>query len=392
MMNTSRADLARRLALTVAAALWLAMAACSSKNKPDKPAELMDIETTLKVSRVWNTGVSSAYKLRLGLDPAVADGVVYLAGAKGEVEARTLDGGKQLWQQKTKLPLAGGPGAGSGLVVVGAANGQVVALDAKSGAQRWRSYVAGEVLAAPAIGRDAVIVRTVDGKLHCLEAKDGVHRWVTDQQVPRLTLRGNAPPLISGDLVIAGFDNGRLVAASLNNGSTVWDTAIGQARGSSELQRLIDIDSAVAMDGDDLFVVSFQGRVARVARDSGQIIWAKDMSGYRGLTIDSEAVFISTANGEIVKLDRSSGSELWRQSALLRRQLSAPVLSGGHLVVADLEGVIHWMNATDGRMVARSSVGKRVSAAPLSVNGLVLVSNDDGELSVFRAAGSAPLS
>lgn len=392
-MINPRADLARRLALTAAAALWLAVAACSSKNKPDKPAKLLDINTTLKVQSVWNTSVGGEYKLRLGLDPAVADGVVYLASPKGEVEARQLDGGKELWRQKVKLPLAGGPGAGNGLVVIGAANGQVVALDAKTGAQRWRSFVAAEVLAAPAIGSDAIIVRTVDGKLHCLEMKDGVQRWVADQQLPRLTLRGNSPPLISGDLVIAGFDNGRLVAVSLNNGSTVWDTAIGQARGSSELQRLIDIDSSIAVDGDDLFVVSFQGRVARVARDSGQIIWAKDMSSYRGLTINAEAVFISTANGEIVKLDRSSGGELWRQTTLLRRQLSAPVLSDGHLVVADLEGVVHWMNASDGRIVARTSVGKRVSGAPLAVNGLVLVSNDDGALRVFRAAAeTAPAS
>jgi outer membrane protein assembly factor BamB len=391
-MPMLKSDRARGLALTAAAALWLAVAACSSKNKPDKPAELLAINTTLKVERVWDTSVGGEYKLRLGLNPAVVDGVVYLASPKGEVEARQLDGGKELWRQKVKLPLAGGPGVGNGLVVIGAANGQVVALDAKSGAQRWRAFVAGEVLAAPAVGNDVVVVRTVDGKLHCLEIKDGVQRWVADQQLPRLTLRGNAPPLISGDLAIAGFDNGRLVAVSLSNGSTVWDTAIGQARGSSELQRLVDIDSSVAIDGDDLFVVSFQGRVARVARDSGQIIWAKDMSSYRGLALSAEAVFISAANGEVVKLDRSSGGELWRQSTLLRRQLSAPVLSNGHLVVADLEGVVHWINASDGRVVARTSVGKRVSGAPLAVNGLVLVSNDDGALSVFRAAGSAPAS
>ena len=70
-----------------------------------------------------------------------------------------------------------------------------MALDAASGAERWRVFVAAEVLTAPAVGTDAVIVRTADGKLHCLEAKDGSRRWVADQQLPRLTLRGNAPPL-----------------------------------------------------------------------------------------------------------------------------------------------------------------------------------------------------
>jgi outer membrane protein assembly factor BamB len=229
-----------------------------------------------------------------------------------------------------------------------------------------------------------VIVRTVDGKLRALEAKDGAQRWLTDQQLPRLTLRGNAPPQILGDLVLAGFDNGRLMAVTLIGGTTLWDVAVGQARGSSELQRLIDIDSAVAVDGDDLFAVSYQGRVARIARETGQVIWTHDLSSYRGLVLGSDALFVSTSGGEIVKLDRSTGAELWKQDVLLRRQLSAPLLLGEYLVVADLQGVVHWLNASDGRFVSRVKVGARVSMAPVASGPLALVTDDKGDVTAFR--------
>jgi outer membrane protein assembly factor BamB len=373
--------------LVVLGAALLAVAACGSKTKPDKPAPLVDFKSSLRVQRQWSAGVGGEPKQRLGLGAAVAGDTVYLAGPKGTVEALQLATGKLRWRRDLRAPLAGGPGAGTDMVVVGSEKGEVIALAAADGAPRWRVHVGAEILAAPAVAADVVVVRTVDGKLRGLDAKDGAQRWLMDQQLPRLTLRGNAPPVISGDLALAGFDNGRLVAVTLAGGATVWDTAISQARGSSELQRLVDIDSPVVTDGDDLFVVGFQGRVVRLARETGQIIWAKDLSSYRGLAIDGEFLYVSTAAGELVKLERSTGTELWRQSALLRRQLSAPVVYGGYVVVADLDGVVHWLKVSDGSFVARQSMGSRVSSAPLHAGGLLLVESDKGELRAFRTPG-----
>lgn len=189
-------------------------------------------------------------------------------------------------------------------------------------------------------------------------------------------------------MVIAGFDNGRMMAVTLAGGSTVWDVAVGQSRGSSELQRLIDIDSAAAVDGDELFVVSYQGRVARISRETGQVIWARDMSSHRGLALGSDALFIATTGGEIVKIDRSTGAEIWKQDLLLRRQLSAPLLLGDYLLVADYKGVVHWLSASDGRFVARVSVGDRVSMPPVAVGNLALVTDDKGQVTAFRVRGT----
>lgn len=369
---------------TLSGALLLALAACSSKNKPEKPVELVKINQSLKVDRAWGAGLGGEPKLRLGLGAAVDGEVVYAAGAKGDVQAMALATGKTLWQRNVRASLAGGPGAGHGLVVVGSADGDVFALSAADGAPRWQAKVASEVLAAPAIGSEVVVVRTVDGKLHGLSADSGAPLWVSDQQLPRLTLRGNAPPAIAGDSVLAGFDNGRLLAVSLQSGTTLWDTAVAQARGSSELQRLIDIDSGLVMDGDDLFTVAFQGRVARMARETGAVIWARDLSSNRGLAVDEDSIYVSTAEGEVVKLERSTGTEVWRQKGLLRRQLSAPAVYHGAIVVADLEGVIHFLNRTDGSFLARAEAGARVSAAPVVAGDLVLVYDDDGGLRAFR--------
>jgi outer membrane protein assembly factor BamB len=396
-----------RVLLGVLLCAALLCAGCSStskaKKKADAPAVLVPFANRIELQRVWSTKLSGeAPKLRLGLGVAADGDRVFAASHKGAVEAVDLNSGKLQWRQNVKAPLAGGPAAGFGLVVVGSSKGEVIALSETDGKPVWRIRINAEILSPAAIGDDLVVVRGVDGRMHGLSPRDGSEIWVAEQQVPRLSLRGTSPPVLVGDLAIAGFDNGRVTAVTRSNGTTAWDAAVGQSHGSTELQRLIDIDAPVVAEGDDLFAVAFQGRVARLAHETGQVIWARDLSSYRGLAVDDNAIYISTADGNLVRVDRKNGTEQWTQKALVRRQLTAPVIYRGRVVVADAGGVLHWIDPATGDIVARaqagSSVGrntvvtskgiaykKRVTSPPIVAGGLVLVFTDNGVLSAFRA-------
>lgn len=381
-----RTPRARRILGLASLAAGLILVGCST-DKTDRPAELpKQIVNRIEVKRVWSAKLSGEpWKLRLGLGVASDDGKLFGATYKGVVEAFDVNTGRRLWRRRVKAPLSGGPGVGDGLVVVGSSKGEVIALSEADGQPRWRVRVNSEILSAPAIDGDLVAVRGVDGKLHGLSSDNGSERWVVEQQVPRLSLRGTSRPLLSGDLVICGFDNGRVMAVTRASGATAWDTAVGQSHGNTELQRLIDVDAPVVADGDDLFAVAYNGRIARLARDSGQIVWSRELSSYRGMAVDADAVYVSDAGGEVVRLDRRNGTEVWRQKSLLRRELSAPAVYGGRVVVADLQGFVHWLDADTGAIVGRARVGKRrVSNAPLVADGLVLVFADGGALAALR--------
>jgi len=377
----------KHVLLRVAAlASMAAFAACSS-NKADKPTPLVKIENRIDIKRVWHASVGGEKpKLRLGLGLAVDGNRVFAASYSGSVEAFDLATGRRLWRREVRAPLSGGPGAADGLVVVGAAKGQIVALAESDGAVRWRTRINAEILSAPAVGGGIVLVHGVDGRLHGLMAANGSESWVIDQQVPRLSLRGSGRPAVVGDLAVCGFDNGRVVAVSLASGAAAWEAAAGQSRGSTELQRLIDVDSSIVVADDDLFAVAYQGRVVRLARETGQIIWGRDLSSYRGLAVDSAAVYVSSSEGDVVRHDRASGAEQWRQKALERRMLSAPVVYGGDIVVGDLDGVIHWLDPANGAFLARASGGKRISSPPVVAGGLLLTFSDFGEINAFRTA------
>lgn len=370
----------------VAGAL-LALAACSKDKEIDQPAKLTDFNATLRVQRVWTASVADkgAKPLRLGLGLAIEGNRVFAAGRKGEVAAFDLESGRSLWRVKTKLAFSGGPGAGGGLVVVGSTFGDLVALNQSNGATVWKVRLNGEVLSAPAVNERLVAIRTVDGKLRGLSLKDGHELWSQEQQVPRLSLRGTSWPVMTGDLVLCGFDNGKVTAVNANDGSVQWETTISPAHGKTELERLDDIDASVRVSGSDVYAIGFQGRIAMLALDTGQIWWAHDASSFRGLGLDDAGLYYSSADGEIVALRRRTGTEIWRQKALLHRRLSAVVETDSAVVTADYQGYVHWLDKATGALAARAGTGKvRISNSPVAAGNMVLVVNDVGKISAFR--------
>ena len=57
------------------------------------------------------------------------------------------------------------------------------------------------------------------------------------------------------------------------------------AHGRTELDRLNDIDAAVKVLGEEVYVVGYQGRAAMLALDSGQVWWTREVSSYRGVDV-----------------------------------------------------------------------------------------------------------
>jgi outer membrane protein assembly factor BamB len=161
---------------------------------------------------------------------------------------------------------------------------------------------------------------------------------------------------------------------------------VAPPHGRTELERLVDVDSTPRVSGQDVFTVGFQGRVAMLALDTGQVWWSHDASSYRGIAIDDDALYIANAAGEVVALRRRTGAEVWRQKALLHRGLSAVALTDNAVVTADYQGNVHWLDKATGELAARVQSGKvRVSNPPVVSGNMVVVINDAGRISAFRA-------
>ncbi len=374
---------ARFLVLIVAT---LTMLACSKDDEIVlEPLKLEKIQTTIDIDKVWSAKLGGdAEFMRVNLQPAGDGKRIYAASRDGVVSAFDPESGKRAWQTKLDTVLSAGPGVGEGLVAVGTGDGKVIVLDANTGTERWRADLGGESLSVPVMARDLVVVVTIDSRLHALRALDGEERWVVEQSTPRLTMRGSSTPAIVGNSVIAGFDNGRLLAVDLDSGDVIWDSMLAPPSGRSDLERLSDIDGRISVVGQDVYASGYQGRIAAVAAESGQVLWAREISSYVGVAADWTNVYTTNSDGEIIALFRTNGTESWRQASLLRREPTLPVAFNTTVAVGDLEGYLHFFSVTDGLPVARLRLGKTaISTSPVVVADRLYVQSDSGKIAAY---------
>jgi outer membrane protein assembly factor BamB len=362
----------------------------SSGSKDEKaasePFELSEFNPSATVSRLWSANAGDGH-LEHGVTqfPAVSNGRVYAAAGEGGVRAFDLQTGAQAWQYKSDSMLTGGPGAGDGLVVIGGLEGDVVALDAADGTEKWTAKVTGEVIAAPAIGQGMVLVRSNDGRVTALDAANGQRRWFWNHDLPTLTLRGNDAPILGPGFVFVGNDDGSVSALSLTDGRPLWEQAVGQPDGRTELDRIADVDGSPALDGATLYATSFKKQTMAIDGPSGRPLWSQDNGGGGRPGLAADRVIVSDPSGVVWALDKNGGSALWQQAALTRRGVSGAAVQGDFAVVGDAEGYLHWLRLDNGDFAARVRVARdSVRAAPVVVDGVLLVQTASGQLSAYR--------
>ncbi len=374
--------------LLLPAGLAVLIAGCGIFGDDDDvlpPKELIKFEATLPIKKVWSAKLGKGSEfLRVSLSPAGDGSRIYAASRDGVVSALNPENGKKIWRVKLDLPLSAGPGVGEGYVVVAGSNGELVNLAASDGREIWRINMDGESLARPLIRNGLIVIQTIDGKLQVYSAFDGSEQWSIVQDTPRLTLRGTSSPVIVGTTVVAGFDNGRLVGTSLNTGVTQWEAMLSPPSGRSDLDRLADVDGTLAVVGQDIYAAGYHGRLAAVASESGQILWARDISTHVGVGVDLANVYSLDESGELIALLRRNGTEVWRQDALLRREPTTPVAFDNAVAIGDFEGYVHLFSNVDGRPVARIRVGKGLlSGAPVVIGNRLYVQSESGSLEAY---------
>jgi len=354
--------------------------------KPTAPMALTEITSSVSISKLWSANAGKG-EGRLGVrqGPAVGDGRVFAAAIEGGVRAFDLQTGQPVWSYPSKLRLSGGPGHGDGLVVVGGLDGEVIALDAATGTEKWQTKINSEIIAAPVIGMGMVLVRSNDGRVTALDATSGERRWFWMQEVPLLSLRGNDAPLLGPGYLFVGNDDGTVTALAANDGRPLWEQSVAQAEGRTELDRIADVDGTPVLDGTTLYASSFKRQTIAIDAPSGRPMWTSEHGGAGRIGVGGDGLVVTDTNGSVFGLEKTGGSALWQQPGLARRNLTAPAVQGEYAVVGDYDGYLHWLKLDNGEFAARTRVGRdALRAAPIVVDGVLVVQGVDGKVSAFR--------
>lgn len=343
------------------------LAACAGTPEDNAPAELTDFVIERKVDRLWTATVGDGqgkglYQLR----PVVEGDTLYIASADGVLQARDALSGKVRWERDLELTISGGVGVDDERLFLGTTEGVVLALD-QTGEELWRAQVNGEVLAPPVSNDEIVVAQTYDGQLVGFDVVSGEKRWAYSASVPRLTLRGTSTPVLDGQFVFAGLANGRVVALDQKTGELRWEQRVSVAKGSTEIERLSDVDGSLLVESGVLYAVGYQGKMIAVEARSGRRLWERDLSSHTGPVEGYGNVYTADAEGSIHAFEKSGQGVIWTQTVLSRRKLTEPAILSGSLVVGDFEGYLHFISQVDGHLVSRTRVDNSGLRAPMLV-------------------------
>ncbi len=364
----------------------LALVACGNNKDEVKPNELVDVAEQGTVKTLWKRQFKPSEKaFGYKLIPAEQNGNLFVATQGGKVFSLNAENGNTNWESDLGTEVSAGPGVSETVLVVAGPEGQVVAMDIDTGTTLWEASVSSEVLSPPVIDRNKVVVRTQDGRIYGFSIQTGEREWSFDTNIPNLTLRGNSTPIAKGGRVYIGFDNGKVAALNIVDGTVLWQQNVINSQGKTEIDRIADIDGDIDVVATDLYISSAADKTMSVATESGRALWSQNIGSVTGVTVSRRSLYLTDNKSVVHQLNRTDGSRGWTQEQLLNRNLTKPSFYLGDLVVGDYEGYVHFIVGVTGKLINRARVGgDYFYHSPVVVSDVIYAYNYDGTLSALQ--------
>lgn len=369
----------------------LCLVACSAVEKRSETIprkELPKVSKHALVRTIWrvNVGKGVGGKFNSNVILVKEGNALYTADHQGTIVSLDKKNGKFLWKTKLKEKIIAGPYVMGDKLAVSCGEDSIIMLNAKTGAQLWRTHIGSEVLAVPVIDKEYVYIHSLDGRIISLNVETGNKFWEYSYSLPSIILRKLSEPIVANTNLYVGFSNGKLAALNKNSGQLEWIKDISQNLGRTDLKRMSDIASSPFLDLDMLYVVSYQGKLAKISSYSGQTIWSTKVSSYNGVYVDQEQVYVTDEIGHVIAFDKDTGGEVWRLEILQGRKLSRPIIFGNKLVVGDKDGNVHFISIKDGKYLTRYNLGNNgMAAIPLVENNEMYVLGRGGSVVALTA-------
>jgi len=363
----------QRTAALTAAIFFFLLPGCSGPEKP-KPATLGANPALVPVRVVWSNATAMGEE---PLDLKVDGSDALLATKAGRLVSWNAATGAENWRVDLGVGLTSGLGGDASRLALVTQGNELLVLE--KGKEAWRTKMQAMVLTAPLVAGGRIFVLAGDRAISAFDAVTGQRLW-HQQRTGEPLILGQAGLLAAvGDTLVVGL-GGRLVGLNPQNGSTRWDVAVANVRGTNEVERLADIVAGSSRQGSAVCVRAFQAAVGCVDGGAGRLLWTRTANGFTGLSGDATVVVGTEADGRLRVWQRTSGEVLWTSENFRFRGLGAPVVWGLSMVFGDGEGFVHLLDLRDGTLLNRLATdGSAVTLGPVVVGkNLILVTQRGG--------------
>lgn len=380
---------------------FLMLTGCSGLFEKDvvKIAPVPEFDNKIEVHELWSKSVGSGsgtwYTL---LAPAVDSKYVFAADRGGNVYSIDRITGSTIWStdlddedendDKRSARLSGGVAEGESNVYVGSENGWVYALSKTDGKLAWKSNPGCEIVSKPAADSGSVFVLCSNGCAHAYSEYDGSEIWNTAAENQGLTVRGVSSVLAKGGVIIYGTAAGNTAIVHQKNGLLLNMIRTGHARGASNLERLIDVDSAPVLDGTVLYTVAYQGDLVATDLRQHRELWRTKLSSLGDISVGGGKVFVTDDQGHVQAISSYDGGNEWHNDALSYRNVTGTAAAGGYVVVGDMDGYLYFLDAYTGEFAAKYRLDRgSVYSAPAVYDGIIYAETSKGNVYAITLPG-----
>jgi outer membrane protein assembly factor BamB len=330
----------------------------------DEPMALNKISTSQNINIRWDKSFEGENTLG-NFFPSFSSKIIYFADSSGNIKSLNSSNGIINWE-KNYGELSAGISAGFGILVVSDISGNVISLDQENGEVLWKTNVKAQVLSSAAINPKFIVVKTDSGELIALDKNNGIISWSYRSKLPSLTIRGSSSPVIDENQVYATFDNGRMGVFDLDTGFPLWDGAISYVSGSSELENIIDSDSAPLIEGGYVYATNYQGNLNIFDISQKRSLWQSQSSSFYSPLLVKGLIVLVESKSNFKTFFAKTLEKSWSSDSYLNRSLSNPISNSGFIIVGDFEGYIHIIDPVNGKTVGRKKISKKPIKALIS--------------------------
>jgi outer membrane protein assembly factor BamB len=318
--------------------------------------------------------------------PLIKDDKIFILDTSGELVSSSLKEKKTIWKSQVfakhflknyQIPRIS---YANGKIFAIAGINKIAAISEANGNIIWEKDISSIPISVPISDGKMLYVSTNDNKLYALNESDGSLQWVHSGITRQTAILGAADPILYGDSVLVSYSSGEIYMVKKKNGEVVWSQDLNINKAVSSDFYLNDIDATPVVKDGVIYVIGNGGLMMAINVKDGNYFWKKQIAGTVDFWAAGDFLFVINNENKLIALSKKNGAIKWiSQLPDLEKPkkpqtkiiYSGVVMAGDKLIISRADGQLIISSPLDGKIEKTFSIGKKISHAPVVVNGKI---------------------